>query len=50
MLQRTTGCKLTALCAIPPAISLFSLTFVLPDMPMGPWEIHTQWSEQELMA
>jgi hypothetical protein len=24
---------------------LFSLTFVLPDMPTGPWEIHTQWSE-----
>jgi hypothetical protein len=29
---------------------LFGLTFVPPDMPMGPWEIHTQWSEQELTA
>jgi hypothetical protein len=24
--------------------------FVLPDTPMGPWEIHTQWSERELTA
>jgi hypothetical protein len=23
----------------------FGLTFVPPDMPMGPWEIRTQWSE-----
>jgi hypothetical protein len=24
---------------------LFGLMFVLPNTPMGPWEIHTQWSE-----
>jgi hypothetical protein len=24
---------------------LFGLTFVPPEMPMGPWEINTQWSE-----
>jgi hypothetical protein len=29
---------------------LFGLTFVPPDMPTGPWEISTQWSERELMA
>jgi hypothetical protein len=29
---------------------LFGLMFVLPNMLMGPWEICTQWSEQELMA
>jgi hypothetical protein len=29
---------------------LFSLTFVPPDMPAGPWEIRTQWSERELTA
>jgi hypothetical protein len=29
---------------------LFGLTFVLPDTPTGPWEIRTQWSEQELTA
>jgi hypothetical protein len=29
---------------------LFSLMFVPPDMPTGPWEICTQWSEQELTA
>jgi hypothetical protein len=29
---------------------LFSLTFVLPDTPTGPWEINTQWSERELTA
>jgi hypothetical protein len=29
---------------------LFDLMFVPPDMLTGPWEICTQWSEQELMA
>jgi hypothetical protein len=48
--QRTTGRKLAALHATTPAIPLFGLTFVPPDMLTGPWEICTQWSERELMA
>jgi hypothetical protein len=33
-----------------PSLLPSSLTFVLPNTLTGPWEISTQWSEQELTA